>query len=79
MVRGWGAYFRWGNSAKVFASIDRYLSERLVLFLCKKHQWPNRRRRKDAKGGGALAYLAAVHLPRLRGTVRYVTAATATR
>jgi len=78
-VRGWGAYFRWGNSATVFAHIDEYVIERLVIFLRKKHHWPNRRWRKDARGGGAKALLGSARLPRLSGTVRYGVPATATR
>ena len=78
-VRGWGAYFRWGNSNKVFALLDEYVIERLVLFLKKKHQWSSRRWSRDAQAGGAMAYLAHVHLPRLSGTIRYGAPATATR
>lgn len=78
-IQGWGAYFRWGTSSKVFAAIDEYVLERLVLFLSKKHHWRRRRWRQDAKGGGATAYLRHVQLPRLSGTVRYGVPATATR
>jgi RNA-directed DNA polymerase len=78
IIRGWGAYFRWGNSSKVFACIDQYVTLRLVLFLRNKHQWHNRRWRADAKGGGAKTVLAQVTRPRLTGTVRGASA-TATR
>lgn len=35
-LRGWGAYFRVGNSAVTFAQVDHYVRERLSLFLSKK-------------------------------------------
>ena len=35
-LRGWGAYFRVGNSARKFAQVDDYVRERLALFLSKK-------------------------------------------
>ena len=79
IIRGWAAYFRWGNSARVFSHIDRYVTERLVLFLRKKHHWRRRRWRQDAKGGGAMAHLHRVRLPRLSGTVRHEVPTTATR
>ena len=36
VLRGWGAYFRAGNSSRHFTQIDRYVHERLALFLNKK-------------------------------------------
>jgi RNA-directed DNA polymerase len=36
LVRGWGAYFRVGNSARKFQQVDNYVHERLALFLSKK-------------------------------------------
>jgi Group II intron, maturase-specific domain len=33
MVRGWGAYFRVGNSASKFNHVDRYVRDRLAIFL----------------------------------------------
>jgi len=36
IVRGWGNYFRNGNSAKKFSQIDDYVRERLALFDSKK-------------------------------------------
>ncbi len=70
IIRGWGAYFRWGNSARVFAAIDEYVLLRLVLFLRKKHHWAHRRWRHGAKAGGASALLARARPPKLSGTVR---------
>lgn len=36
VLRGWGAYFRVGNSSEKFAQVDSYVRERLALFLSKK-------------------------------------------
>jgi RNA-directed DNA polymerase len=37
VLRGWGAYFRYGNSARKFADIDSYAHERLAIFASTKH------------------------------------------
>ncbi len=37
VLRGWGAYFRYGNSAVKFAHIDRYVNERLAILASAKH------------------------------------------
>src|SRR5215216_1493258 len=37
VLRGWGAYFRYGNSARKFADIDSYVHERLAIFASTKH------------------------------------------
>jgi RNA-directed DNA polymerase len=37
VLRGWGAYFRYGNSARKFADIDSYVHERLAIFASIKH------------------------------------------
>ena len=37
VLRGWGAYFRYGNSARKFAQIDGYVHERLAIFASIKH------------------------------------------
>jgi hypothetical protein len=36
VLRGWGAYFRKGNSSQQFRHVDEYVRERLALFLNKK-------------------------------------------
>jgi RNA-directed DNA polymerase len=36
-LRGWGNYFRYGNSARKFAQIDSYVNERLALLASAKH------------------------------------------
>ncbi len=71
VLRGWGNYFRWGNSARKFSQIDEYVGERLALFDSKKRQ--QRGRRWGATHTNAWATGLAVH--RLSGTVRYLPAA----
>ena len=36
LLRGWGAYFRVGNSSRKFQQGDDYVRQRLALFLSKK-------------------------------------------
>ncbi len=37
VLRGWGNYFRYGNSARKFSRIDGYVSERLAILASAKH------------------------------------------
>ena len=37
-VRGWAAYFRYGNSADQFDKITRYLRMRMAIFIAKRHR-----------------------------------------
>ena len=37
-LTGWRGYFRHGNSAASFDALESFLTERLVLFISKKHQ-----------------------------------------
>ena len=37
VLRGWGNYFRHGNSARKFAQIDSYVNERLAILASAKH------------------------------------------
>jgi group II intron reverse transcriptase/maturase len=37
VLRGWGGYFRHGNSARKFAQIDSYVHQRLAIFASVKH------------------------------------------
>jgi len=36
-LRGWRQYYRFGNSTRCFANIDRYVIERMALLLSKRH------------------------------------------
>ena len=37
VLRGWGNYFRYGNSAAKFSQIDSYVNERLAILASRKH------------------------------------------
>jgi RNA-directed DNA polymerase len=37
VLRGWGNYFRYGNSAEKFNHIDAYVNERLAILASAKH------------------------------------------
>jgi hypothetical protein len=66
-LRGWGNYFRWGNSTRQFSRIDSYVKERLALFDSKKRQRSGRR-------WGLVhtnAWLQGLGVHHLYGTVRY--------
>ncbi len=74
VLRGWGNYFRWGNSSRKFSQIDSYVQERLALFDSKKHQKRGRRWGTEHDQ----AWLAGLRVQRLSGTVRHVPTAIAT-
>ena len=76
VLRGWGAYFRVGNSSRQFALINRYVHERLALFLSKKA----RRSGRNWRGRYAWAYFQRLGIYRLSGTTaRRMAVPTATR
>ena len=43
VIRGWGQFFRVGNSARKFTQVDSYVHERLALFDSKKRRKSGRR------------------------------------
>jgi RNA-directed DNA polymerase len=43
VLRGWGNYFRHGNSARKFTQIDGYVHERLAILACNKHRLSGRK------------------------------------
>jgi len=67
VLRGWGNYFRWGNSARKFTSVDSYVHERLAILASTKHGLPGRnwQHRYDT------AWLVGLGVYRLHGKVRY--------
>jgi len=73
VLRGWGSYFRWGNSSREFDQIDSYVQERLALFDSKKQ---GRSGRGWATRHNAV-WLQSLGVYRLSGTVRYGSPATA--
>jgi hypothetical protein len=70
VLRGWGAYFRHGNSSKKFNAIDSYVHQRLARLASVKHGIPGR------NWATRFTYQWATDLGihRLTGTVRYWTA-----
>ena len=70
MLRGWGAYFRQGNSSAKFGAVDYYVHERMARLASRKHglhgtNWPDR---------FTWDWLGNLGIYRLTGTVRYPTA-----
>jgi RNA-directed DNA polymerase len=72
ILRGWGNYFRWGNSSRKFTQIDSYVQERLALFDSKKRQ-------KHGRRWGLVhthAWFAELGVHHLSGTIRHSPIAT---
>ena len=61
MLRGWGAYFRYGNSSRKFNAVDSYVHERLAKLASVKY----------GLYGRNWATLTGLKIYRLTGTVRY--------
>ena len=74
ILRGWGAYFRVGNSARHFGRIDNYVIYRFAKWDQRKRGRPN----VGWKGERIPRLLKAAGLYRLSGTVRYSSTAHAT-
>ena len=72
VLRGWGNYFRTGNSANKFLDVDAYVWGRLGKFLIRRHG-------RNLKPGQTTAWTGDwfqdLGLHRLRGTIRYPGAA----
>jgi group II intron reverse transcriptase/maturase len=69
-LRGWGGYFRVGNSTRKFQQIDHYVRERLALWHSKKTGRHGRHWERHS-----LAYFQALGVYELTGTVQWYTAA----
>ena len=69
LLRGWGAYFRVGNSSRQFGQVDQYVRECLGLFASKKAG-------RSGRGWGRHdeAYFTGLGVYRLSGTVGWYTA-----
>jgi RNA-directed DNA polymerase len=70
VLRGWGAYFRYGNSAAKFDQIDAYVHQRLAMLASTKHglrgwNWTTR---------FTHGWVTSLGVHRLGGTVRPTTA-----
>jgi RNA-directed DNA polymerase len=70
VLRGWGAYFRYGNSARKFGLIDSYVCQRLAILASTKHglrgwNWASR---------FSYEWVQSLGVHRLSGSVRPTTA-----
>jgi RNA-directed DNA polymerase len=70
VLRGWGAYFRQGNSSAKFGAIDAYVHERVAILASRKHSLPGR----NWTDRFTWDWLGNLGIYRLTGTVRYPTA-----
>lgn len=69
-LRGWAAYFRYGNSGRKFTTIDSYVHERLAILASTKHGLPGRNWQRRF----TTAWLDSLGVYRLHGKVRWGTA-----
>ena len=70
VLRGWGNYFRRGNSARKFDRIESYVHERLAILASTKHGRSGRNWASRYNGD----WFRRLGVYRLNGTVRYGTA-----
>ena len=68
LLRGWGNYFRTGNAATKFRSVDRYVESRLIRLLLRR---VGRNARPPHLAMWTEDWFRDQGLHRLRGTVRY--------
>jgi RNA-directed DNA polymerase len=67
VLRGWGNYFRDGNSARKFVQIDSYAHERLAILATAKHRRSGRRWATQYN----VAWFQRLGVYALSGSVRY--------
>jgi RNA-directed DNA polymerase len=67
VLRGWGAYYRYGNSSRKFNAVDGYVHERLAKLASVKHGISGRNWTTRFTYG----WLTDLGIYRLTGTVRY--------
>jgi hypothetical protein len=65
VIRGWGNYFRYGNSGQKFDHIDAYVNERLAILASVKHGLTGR----NWKDGFNYGWCTQHGVYRLGGTV----------
>jgi len=75
VLRGWGNYFRWGNSARKFSTIDSYVHRRLATFASNKEG----RRGRNWTRRFTSSWFQSLGVHHLSGTVRYYGTAHARR
>lgn len=67
ILRGWGNYFRWGNSAAKLNAIDSYVHERLAIFMSRKHK----RQGRNWVSRYNYTWFSTLGVYRLTGNTRY--------
>jgi group II intron reverse transcriptase/maturase len=67
VLRGWGAYFRYGNSSRKFNAIDGYVHERLAILTSVRHG----RSGRNWTTYYTWTWFCSLGVYRLSGTVRY--------
>ena len=67
VLRGWGAYFRYGNSNRKFAAIDSYVHWRMFKLASVKFAT----RGRVIASRFTYGWLSALGIHRLAGTIRY--------
>jgi RNA-directed DNA polymerase len=67
VLRGWGNYFRGGNSGRKFTQIDSYVHERLAILAAAKHKRSGRRWATEYNG----EWFRRLGVHTLSGSVRY--------
>jgi RNA-directed DNA polymerase len=67
VLRGWGNYFRGGNSARKFTRMDSYVHERLAILAAAKHKKRGRRWASDYN----VAWFQRLGVHTLSGSLRY--------
>ena len=72
VLRGWGNYFRYGNSARKFTTVDSYVHMRLARLASTKHGLSRRNWSRNNRFN--LEWLLGLEVYRLTGTVRRRTA-----
>ena len=70
VLRGWGAYFRNGNSGRKFNAVDGYVHERLAIFASAKHGLRAGTGPPDSTTGGSPARGLPPHRNRPHGARR---------
>ena len=70
VLRGWGNYFRTGNASLKFQQVDRYVNQRIVRLMDRRHHRVSARPFVDRNWPPARK-AAELGLHRLVGTIRY--------
>jgi len=71
VLRGWGAYFRWGQSRRVFSKVDNYVRRRFALWLSRIFSRPGTGWAWRTSAGQIMTirrFLKVLGLYELRGT-----------